>query len=79
MGWPSQFGERYVCPAPRTVLVRIRAEFATPVSAGRRSQAHVRAGYVAVRTEADRPMACGDVFDTGRARIFTARSCVDKS
>jgi hypothetical protein len=34
-------------------------------------------GYVAARSQAGEPLAYAEVFDTGEARLFTARSCLE--
>jgi hypothetical protein len=75
-GRASQFTDRYQCPAPGVVLVRVRVEFARPVSVGSRTSARVRAASMAVRTTAGKPIAYADVHESGRARLFTASNCV---
>ncbi len=75
-GRASQFGDRYQCPAPRTVLLRVRVEFTRPVSVGRTTRVPVRAASLAVRTASGRPIAYADVHESGRARLFAADSCV---
>jgi hypothetical protein len=75
-GRASEFGDRYQCPAPRTVLVRVRVEFAERVRVGRESRAHVTGGSLAVRTESGKPIVYADVHEFGRARLFAARSCI---
>jgi hypothetical protein len=75
-GRASQFTDRYQCPAPRVVLVRVRVEFARPVSVGTRTSARVRTASMAVRTTAGKPIAYADVHESGQARLFTATICV---
>jgi hypothetical protein len=74
-GRASPFGDRYQCPARRTVLVRVRVEFARPVSVGERARAPVIAGAMAVRTTSGKPIAYADADQSGRARLFAASSC----
>jgi hypothetical protein len=74
-------GEQFDCPAPRTVLVRIRAvaRSATRYYLERqfiKTKASLRTGYVAVRTRSGKPLAFAAVFESGKARLFTAPSCV---
>jgi hypothetical protein len=75
-GRASQFADRYQCPAPRTVLVRVRVEFVRRTSVGNRSRVPVRTGALAVRTVAGKPIAYSDVLESGRARLFAAPSCI---
>ena len=81
-GRASAFGEEVKCRAPREVLVRVRATFASPtplepndegtfVSAAGR----IEVGRIAVRTRSGTQLVYADVLDSGRARLFTARSC----
>jgi hypothetical protein len=77
----SQLGKTYDCRAPTRILVRIRMIFRSPTSLKTRRFGYAafgaaKAGYLAVRTEAGKPLAYADVVDSGRARLFTARSCV---
>jgi hypothetical protein len=70
------------CYAPRPVLVRVRAEFGRNVElqpSRDRSLlqvvARMRKGQLAVRASDGRPLIYAEVFDSGRARLFTARNC----
>jgi hypothetical protein len=70
------------CYAPRTVLVRVRAEFMRAVELRRNRDgtllqvvARMRRGQVAVRTPSGKPLVYAEVYDSGRARLFTAGSC----
>lgn len=86
-GRAGPFSEDFDCAASRRVLVRVRAVFERPVQlrldwkdATRRykhmrAEGAVRTGALAIRTEAGRPIAYGDVLASGRARLFT-RGCV---
>jgi hypothetical protein len=71
--------EHFRCETPRSVLVRIRAEFRRPVRVPKRgavwTRVPVRAGALAVRTRAGKPLVSADVFEAGRTRVFLARSC----
>jgi hypothetical protein len=75
-GRASQLGDRYQCPAPRTVLVRVRIELVRPASVAQRTSVPVRMGLLAVRTVTGKRIAYADVHESGRARIFAAPSCV---
>jgi len=82
-----QYSAEYDCPSPTAVLVRLRAEFRTPVALriqrlyqGRwfttSTKAPVRQGAFAVATLTGKPLAYATVSESGKARLFTARSCV---
>jgi hypothetical protein len=83
----SQLGDTYDCLAGMRVLVRVRGVFRSPTSLrlrrfvyGRTSLVAVgtvRHGYVAVRSAAGKPLAYAEVLESGKARVFTARSCVE--
>ena len=75
-GRASPFGDRYQCPAPRTVLLRLRVEFTRPVSVGRTTRVPVRSASLAVRTASGRPIAYADVHESGRSRLFAANGCI---
>jgi hypothetical protein len=81
-GAAPALGSRFSCEAPARVLVRLRAQLTAPaVPRGRDfSTVHVpaRSGQVAVRTTGGRPLAYGEVGESGTARLFTARSCYPK-
>jgi len=70
------------CYAPRTVLVRVRADFARPVALKPTRDrsllvavARLRTAEIAVRTPGGKPLVYTEVQDSGRARLFTARDC----
>jgi hypothetical protein len=91
-GAASQLGEVYDCPTPRKqILVRVRAVFRTPTSlrlrGGYDQRAWSTSGTVsespreacfAVRTRGGKPLALAAVFESGKARLFTAPSCVEE-
>jgi hypothetical protein len=78
-------------PTPRKqILVRVRAVFRTPTSLRQRGGYDQRAwstsGTVrespreasfAVRTRGGKPLALAAVFESGKARLFTAPSCIE--
>lgn len=66
------------------VIVRVRGLFRSPTSlhikrdrSGSRLAASgtVTTGYLAVRSASGEPLAYGEVFATGKAKLFVARSC----
>ena len=82
-GAADYFGDNYTCPAPRKVFVRVRAVLSTPTSFRRdrrtgflEATAPVQEGVVAVRTQSGKPFAFVSVNQSGKARIFTAPTCV---
>jgi hypothetical protein len=60
------------------VLIRIRGEFRSPTSLqrGEFTAAPLKSGYLAVRSEAGKPLVYAEVFDSGKARLFLAANCV---
>jgi hypothetical protein len=82
-GRASPLGDSYECVPPRTILVRARAVFRTPTrlrlsrgSGSLSSGAAVREFSFAARTLSGKPLVYADVSETGKARLFTASSCV---
>jgi hypothetical protein len=80
-GPPGQFGEEYDCPAPRRVLVRLRATVRTgePIYRDRhfvKTKATLQSAFLAIRTPSGRPLAFAAVFESGKARLLTATSCL---
>jgi hypothetical protein len=80
-GPPGPFGEEYDCPAPRRVLVRLRATVRTgePIYRERhfvKTRATLQSAYLAIRTRSGKPLAFAAVFESGKARLFTAGSCL---
>lgn len=78
-GPPAAIGSSYQCEAPRSVLLRIRARLTSPVvPRGREfSSIHVptRRAQIAVRTTSGRPLAYGEVYESGKARLFISGKC----
>lgn len=80
-GPPGPFGEEYDCAAPRRVLVRLRATLRTrePIYRERhfvKTRATLQSAYLAIRTRSGKPLAFAAVFESGKARLFTAPSCL---
>lgn len=79
-GSAGVFGDAYDCPTTRRVLVRVWA-----VTEGRsglhgdadfvKTNAPLRAARLAMRTESGRPLVFAEVLESGKARLFTARTC----
>ncbi|CAN5181547.1 hypothetical protein BH09ACT13_BH09ACT13_03570 [soil metagenome] len=86
-GPASQLGEAYDCVAGSRVLVRVRGVFRAPTSLKLKrysggvtalaAAGTVTQGYVAVRSGDGKPLAYADVLASGKASLFTARSCVE--
>ncbi len=82
-GDASVFGEDLTCVTPRSVVIRVRAAFfgaAKLVPNEKKdylsADARIKKAQIAVRTPSGKAIAYGEVFDSGKARLFTARSCV---
>lgn len=80
-GRASQLLESYECAAPRRIRLRVRAEFGSPTSlrstpTAQWTRVPVKAGYLAVRTEAGKPLAYAEAFESGKARLFFTGNCV---
>jgi hypothetical protein len=84
-GGADYFGDRLECRrAPRRVFVRVRAVFArapTPlrlehVSGYLQATGPLAEAVFAVRTQSGKPLAFARVSASGKARMFTAPSCV---
>lgn len=79
-GVAAPLGDEFECFAPKQIVVRIRAVLATS-GAFRRGPlyqtAHVavREAKLVARTPAGKLLAYGDVTESGKARIFTAKGC----
>ena len=74
------FGDDFDCSNVRRVLVRVQALLQSPaklqaVSRFLRTNTPVRQARMAMRTESGKPLVFAEVFDSGKARVFTARSC----
>jgi hypothetical protein len=79
-GVAERLGNEFECFAPKQVVVRIRAVLATPGGLHRgplyqTSHVVVREAKLVARTPAGKVLAYGDVSDSGRARLFTAKGC----
>ena len=75
-------GVTFDCETPRRVLVRLRAVAHSSLGRYReegfeKTKASLQSGYLAVRTQAGRQLAFAAVFDTGKARLFTASNCIE--
>jgi hypothetical protein len=80
-GRAGQLGAEYDCPAPRRVLVRVRATLGTRALIYRerdfvKTKGNLRTAYLAIRTRSGKPLAFAAVFESGKARLFTASSCI---
>lgn len=80
-GAASPFGEELDCETPRRVLVRVRAVMQSPpllFGSGQflRTVVPARESYLAVRTLAGRPLVFASALASGKARLYTAPSCV---
>jgi hypothetical protein len=80
-GRAGRFGVEYDCESPRRVLVRVRATLRTraPVYRDRhfvKTKASLKSAYLAIRTRSGKPLAFAAVFESGKARLFTASSCL---
>jgi hypothetical protein len=84
---PGQSTHSFDCEAPHRVLVRIRAVFREPVKLQSSrgfygypllsAQGEVREAAVAIRTRGGRPLAFGRFSESGNARLFAARGCIE--
>jgi hypothetical protein len=88
-GAATQLGDAYDCPAPWRILVRVRGVFRVPTSLRLSRRYDWRAwrttftlaespreAYFAVQTRGGKPLAFASVFESGKARLFTAPSCI---
>jgi hypothetical protein len=80
----SPLGDTYDCGPGSRVLVRVRGVFRSPTSlnlkrySGRDSAGGSRHGSArVVRSSSGKPLAYAEVLESGNARLFTARSCVE--
>lgn len=85
-GSPGASGTEFECQAPPKVLLRVRAVFRAPATlASSRdygyqtlsAQGEVAEAAIAVRTRAGKPLTFASLSASGRARLFTAASCVE--
>lgn len=77
-GAASQLLQRFECVVPRRILIRVRANFRSPTSLQRGgfTATPLKSGYLAVRSEAGKPLVYAEVFESGKARLFLAGNCV---
>jgi hypothetical protein len=86
-GRAGQFEDEWECEVRGRVVVRVRATFRAPVPLRRmrvtwsdtrylQAAGTVTQASLAVRTESGKVVAYGDVNEGGRARLFTASSCI---
>jgi hypothetical protein len=78
-GAASQLGDDLDCATPRRVLVRIQATLpSTKLKRHRdflRTTAPARKARLAVRTEGGKALVYAEVAESGRAKLYTARTC----
>lgn len=77
----SPFGDKLDCPAPRRVLVRVRAIATSKTQLRSRgaflaTNVPLKSGRLAVRTLKGKPLAYAEVLDSGMSRLFTTKGCV---
>jgi hypothetical protein len=87
-GEPSTFGDEWTCPAPRRVLVRLRAVFKEPVrlrlmwtDSTRRhremtAEGSLVTGTFVIRAERGRAIAYASVSASGKVLLFTSSNCI---
>lgn len=80
-GAAGPFGEEVDCFPPRRVLLRLRAVMQSPVrlfgnAMFLKATIPAREGYLAVRTLSGKPLVYASVLASGRARLYTAPSCI---
>lgn len=79
---PGPLGESRDCPAPRRVLVRVRAVAVAKPALYRdrhftKTHTVLRESYLAVRTPGGRQLALAAAFENGKARLLTSATCTD--
>jgi hypothetical protein len=84
-GAAGPFGDAFECFTGSRVLVRVRAVFHSAavlrldgrfIPRMRETREAVREAALAVRTRSGKPLAFASAFDSGKARVFAAASCV---
>ncbi len=80
-GAASPFGDELDCSSPRRVLVRVRAVLGAPTSLRKRGMVlkttvPVKEARLTIRTQTGKPLVYAEVFESGKARLFTAKGCV---
>jgi hypothetical protein len=79
-GTLGSFEESSKCLTPRRVVMRVRAVLSSPAVLRRfrdfgRTTVPVREATFVIQTEAGRRLVYGEVSESGRARLLTARDC----
>jgi hypothetical protein len=77
----SPFGDKLDCPAPRSVLVRVRAIAASKTQLRSRgaflaTNTPLKSARLAVRTPKGKRLVYAEVSDSGMSRLFTSKGCV---
>jgi hypothetical protein len=80
-GAVSPFGEKLDCPAPRRVLVHVRAIATAKTELRARgvfrsTNVPMKSGRLAVTTEKGKSIMVAEVLEDGKARLHTAKGCV---
>ena len=76
------FDDRWDCDGGRRVLIRVRAVLQSTARLGSyrgflRTTAPARTAEIAVSTPSGKPLAYAQVFESGSARLFSAKGCVE--
>ncbi|HEX4747485.1 MAG TPA: hypothetical protein VFU99_11470 [Gaiellaceae bacterium] len=79
-GLASQLGDEFTCVVPRSLVIRIRAEFREPTPLRRKgdyysADARIDRGQLAVTTLTGKPIAYAEVAEAGQARQYTSKRC----
>ena len=80
---PDALGVTFDCRTPRRVLIRVRAvAYSIPTryreQSFEKTKAALQHAFLAVRTQAGKPLAFAAVFDTGKARLAVAPTCTEE-
>jgi hypothetical protein len=80
-GLADAFGDAYDCPAPRRVLIRVRATLRAraPIYRDRqflKTRADLNTAHLAIRTPAGKQLAFATVLESGKARLLVAANCL---
>ncbi len=80
-GKTPALGERFECPAPRSVLLRVRAVSTARTALRAKgdflvTNVPLKSARLTVRTTKGKALMYADVVETGRARLFAAKGCV---
>lgn len=85
-GRAAQLGDDYECAGRGRITVRVRAEFRAPTKLVRyrganeqiylRASGTVKRATLAVRSAAGKPLAYGEVSESGRALLYASPGCV---